>query len=315
MIDYSKKAKEFKALLEKFQRVTLLMHKRPDGDTLCSALALYESLKQEGFSVEVVSIDKDLPIKYKFLKDFSKIKHKIDFENSLVVTLDCADTSRVGFDINNRVIVNIDHHSSNTNFGVLNIVEIEVSTTLVLYKLLKEGFIINKDIATAIYAGLISDSINFTTSLVKKETFIYAAEIVSYGVDILEVSNYVNRYNSLGHFRAKQIAMSHLELFFDAKVAFSYLDEEDFKASGARVSDIDGIIDEFIALAVVEIAILATNFEGVLKVSMRSKNVDVSKIALKFGGGGHQNAAGFEVKSSKISKIKQQLLETIKDIL
>ena len=313
MIDYKQKAKAFRALLEEFARVTLLMHKRPDGDTLCSALALFESLKQEKISCEVVCIDRDLPMQYKFLKGFSKIKHKIDFENSLIITLDCASSSRVGFDISSRRVVNIDHHASNTNFGLLNIVEIEVATTLVLYKLLKEGFCINRDVASAIYAGLLSDSINFTTSLVKKETFVYAAEIVSYGVDIVEVSNYVNRYNSLAHFRAKQIAMSHLELFFDAKLALSFLDEPDFRASGARVSDIDGIIDEFIALAVVEVAVLITNIDGLIKVSMRSKNLDVSQIALAFGGGGHKNAAGFEAKNSTILDIKNRLLEKIKD--
>ncbi len=315
MIEYKKSATEFRALLKQFDRVSILMHKRPDGDTLCSALALYESLKAEKKSVEVVCIDSDLPIKYKFLKSFSKIKKRIDFENSLIVTLDCADASRVGFDITQRVIVNIDHHKSNTYFGVINIVELEVSTTLVLYKLLQEGFVINKEIATALYAGLVSDSINFTTSLVSKDTFLQAATLLEYGVDLLTVSNYVNRYNSLAHFRAKELAMRHLELFFEGKVAFSYLDEEDFKASAARVSDIDGIIDEFIALAVVEIALLVTNFEGVVKVSMRSKNVDISEVALFFGGGGHKNAAGFEAKNSKISEVKQRLLEKIKDII
>ncbi len=315
MIDYTQKAAKFQKLLNKHKRVTILMHKRPDGDTLSSALALYGSLKEEAISCEVVCIDSDLPIRYQFLEHFFKIKKKIDFEDSLVVTVDCADESRVGFDISSRVIVNIDHHASNTNFGILNIVEVEVSTTIVLYKLLKEGFVLNRAIATALYTGLVSDSINFTTSLVTKDTFVYASELLEYNVDITMVANYVNRFNSLSHLRAKQRAMEHLELFYDAQLAFSYLDEEDFIASGAKISDIDGIIDEFISLAVVELAILVTNFNKIVKVSMRSKNVDVSKIALKFGGGGHKNAAGFEAKNSKITDVKEKLLETIKDIL
>jgi len=312
-MDYKQKAQEFKEILAKYARVSILMHKRPDGDTIGSALALYESLKQDNISCELVCIDRDLPIKFKFLKSYSKIKKKIDFDNSLVVTLDCGDINRTGFDLSSRDIVNIDHHKSNTNFGILNIVEVDVSTTAVLYKLLKEGFKINKDVAEALYSGLITDSINFTTSLVSKETFITASELISYGLDVNYISNKINKQQSLAHIRAKAKAINNLELKFNAKLAITALNQEDIASSGARTQDIDGIIDEFIALATVEIAVLITDIDNIVKVSLRSKNEDVSVIAINFGGGGHKNASGFEVKNGKIEEVKKDLIEYIKD--
>jgi len=312
-MDYKRASTQFRELLNSYPRFTLLMHKRPDGDTIGSALALYEVLKDMGKSVEVVSFDGNLSNRFAFLKSFNKIKKRIDFDNSLIVTLDCADINRTGFDLTNKDIVNIDHHKSNTNFGILNIVSIDVSTTVVLYKLLKEGFNISKDAAEALYCGLLTDSINFTTSLVSKDTFLVAKELLEYGLDINYISNYINKHQSLAHIRAKAKAINNLELLLDARLAITTLDTQDIKETGVKIVDIDGIIDEFIALATVDIAILLTSFYGIIKASMRSKNEDVSIIAQHFGGGGHKNASGFEVKNVKIENIKLDIIEYIKD--
>jgi len=312
-MDYSRSYLEFKELLNKFKRITIISHIRPDGDTISSALAIYNYLKIDGVTSELVCANIP-PIKYKFLKGFDKFKSKIGYSDSLVITLDCADLTRVSFNLDNRVIVNIDHHSSNNNFGTLNIVEVEVSTTVVLYKFLKEGFSINKDIAECIYAGLISDSQNFTTTLTKKETFNIASELLEYGVDLVKVSNMVNKFNSLSHVRILGKAIDSLMLYSNAKIAVMIITKEDVEATGATFGDIDGIIDVAASLATVEIAILITNFLGLIKVSLRSKNVDVSKVASIFGGGGHKMAAGFEVKDGKIEQVKLDILKELKGI-
>jgi len=164
-MDYKQKSLEFRELLGAFRRVSIVSHVYPDGDTIGSALALYGALRLEGKQVELACVSRDLPFNLDFLSGFSKFKSKIDYGDSLVVTLDCADISRARFDLSAREVVNIDHHKSNTNFGVLNIVEVEVSTTVVLYKLLREGFAIDKSVASALYAGLLTDSQRFSTNL------------------------------------------------------------------------------------------------------------------------------------------------------
>ncbi len=312
-MDYKNLANEFKKLLEEFRKVTIVSHIRPDGDTIGSALALFNSLKIMGYQTELVCMDSDLPLKLNFLNGFKKYKKKIDYKDSLIVTVDCADISRAGFDLQDRTVVNIDHHKSNTNFGILNIVEVEVSTTAVLYKLLKEGFAIDNKVAEPIYAGLLTDSINFTTTLVNSQTFELASELLGYGLNASYISEMINKRNSLAHTRLIAKAIDSLELFSDAKIAVMVLKNIDLKATGAKGSDLNGIIDFAIALVTVEVAILIVEFDTILKVSIRSKNEDISAIATKFGGGGHKNAGGFEVKSGKIEEIKNKILEQIKD--
>lgn len=313
-MDYKKAAQSFKELINKYKRVTIISHIRPDGDTICSALALYNILKNSGIISELICKDKNLPQKYKFIKGFERYKQKIDYTDSLIVTLDCSDLSRVGFNLINKEIVNVDHHKSNTNFGTLNIVNVDVSTTVVLYKLLKEIFIINQGISEALYAGLLSDSQNFTTSLTTKDTFRVASELLEYGVNLSYVSNWVNSYNSLSHTRLISRAIDSLELLTDATVAFMYVTQEDIKATGATFSDIEGIIDIATSLATVELAVLIVELEEIIKVSLRSKNKDISELAVFFGGGGHKNAAGFEVKKSKITTLKYEILDRIKGL-
>ncbi len=312
-MNYKNLANEFKKLLDSHRKVTVISHIRPDGDTVGSSIALFNSLKLMGYQVELVCIDSDLPLKLNFLDGFKRYKNKIDYSDSLVVTLDCADISRAAFDLHNRTIVNIDHHKSNTNFGVLNIVEVEVSTTAVLYKLLKEGFVIDKKVAEAIYVGLLTDSINFTTTLVNSQTFELASELLEYGLNASYISEMVNKRNSLAHTRLIARAIESLELFNDAKIAVMVLKSSDLKATGAKGSDLNGIIDFAIALVTVEIAVFIVELDNILKVSIRSKNEDISTVATKFGGGGHKNAGGFEVKNGKIEEIKNRILEYIKD--
>ncbi len=313
-MDYLELSAKFRELLNNFSRVTIISHKRPDGDTIGSALALYNSLKLDGIKCELVCIDKP-PIKYSFLKGFDRFSRKINYDDSLIITVDSAEIKRVDFNLDNRVIVNIDHHKSNTNYGKLNIVEVEASTTVVLFKLLKNGFKIDKDVAEALYCGLVSDSINFTTNLITKETFLVASKLLDYGVDLVKVSNWVNKHNSLAHIRLKAKAIDSLRLYEDGKVAIIFLQRDDFKACGGSYEDVDGIVDEAISLATVEIAIIIIEFLDFLKISLRSKNVDVSKVASIFGGGGHKSAAGFEVKNGKIEFVRDEILKELKGIL
>jgi len=312
-LNYKELAQQFRELLDSHRKVTIISHIRPDGDTIGSATALFNSLKLMGHQVELVCRDSDLPLKLNFLDGFKRYKKKIDYSDSLVVTLDCADISRAGFDLQDRSIVNIDHHKSNTNFGVLNIVEVEVSTTAVLYKLLKEGFAIDKQVAQSLYAGLLTDSINFTTSLVNSKTFELASQLLDYGLDASYVSQMINKRDSLSHTRLIAIAIDSLELFANGKIAVMVVKNCDLKATGAKGSDLNGIIDFAIALVTVEVAVLIVEFDNILKVSIRSKNEDISVIATKFDGGGHKNAGGFEVKSGKIYELKSKILEQIKD--
>lgn len=314
-MDYKRATEEFFDVVSKSGRFTLVSHKTPDGDTICSAIALYHLLKEQGKKVELCCIDSDLPMQYRFLEGFERFKQKIDYADSIVITLDCSDIQRAGFDLSGREIINIDHHKSNTHFGSYNFVSVDVATAVVLYKLIAQKFRLSLKSATAVYTGLLSDSQNFTTTLVDASTFRVALELIELGVNPPLTARYVNRYKSLAHTRLIAKTIDSLQLCCSGKVAIMQLSRDVLEAKGARSSDIDGLIDYGIALATVEIALLLVEYPQSIKVSLRSKERDVSKIAIAFGGGGHKNAAGFEVKSATIEAISQSVTEKIKEEL
>lgn len=314
-MDYESVAEEFFDIVSKSERFTLVSHKSPDGDTICSAIALYHLLKESGKKVELCCIDSDLPMQYHFLEGFERFKKKIDYSDSIVITLDCADMRRAGFDLSGREIINIDHHKSNKHFGTHNFAAVDVATAVVLYKLIREKFMVSRKVATAIYAGLLSDSQNFTTTLVDASTFQVALELIGVGVEPADVAKYVNRYKSLAHTRLIARTIESLELCCSGKVALMNLRREALEANGAHISDIDGLVDFGLSLATVELAVLIVEFPQSIKVSLRSKKRDVSEIAIAFGGGGHKNAAGFEVKSATIETVSQSVTEKIKEEL
>ena len=296
-------------LLSEYEKVTILTHLNPDADSVGTALGIYGILKNSGKRVEVVNNKKNLPINLDFLPYFVKIKNQIDFDDSLVIACDTGSIDQLGFDINSRKIINIDHHKSNTMYGTINVVEpMAVSSSEVAYTLFKDDFTITKEIATCFYTALLSDTEYFTTTNVQYDTFNLALELMSFGVDISEVVFNLKRRCSLASLRILCSTLDTLDLYEDGELAFMYITKENLQESGATTLDIVSIVDYGVSLVTTEISIVLIELEELIRVSMRSKHVDILNIAITFGGGGHKNRAGFEVANIK----KETLVEIIK---
>jgi phosphoesterase RecJ-like protein len=306
-------AKKFQTLLAKHKRITVLSHINPDPDAIGTALGVYSWLKEQQYTVEIVNATEDIPLFLDFLPFFSKIKRKIDFEDSLIISCDCGSVDRVGFSMEGREIVNIDHHATNRQFGVLNIVDKEaVSSSEVAYRLLKTLHPVSRESAIAFYAALISDTRNFTTNSMHKSTFDLASELTSLGIDIAEVSRKMLHRRSLASLRILGVALNSLVLKEDARVALLTISQEDLRSTGAKTSDLDGVVDYAKSLATVEIALMLVEEEQGVKVSLRSKHVDISALAVSFGGGGHAVAGGFEREGDTVERVSQRLIDEIK---
>jgi phosphoesterase RecJ-like protein len=303
----------FKALIDQHQRVTILAHKRPDGDTLGTALGIYALLKNVGKQVEVCCVDKLLPKKLDFLPHFARIKQQVDFSDSLIITCDGSSLDLFGFNIDSREIINIDHHETNANFGTLNIVDkSSASTSQVAYKLLKEEYEINKTVATCFYVALLTDTQSFKTLNVTQEVLLVAADLLSYKVDLEQVNKNLYQRNSLSSLRALSGALDTLELHQEAQVSSVIVSEKLFEQSGANTTELAGIIDYGIHLVTVKIAIILIEYSDSIKVSLRSKEIDVSALATVFGGGGHKFAAGFVSEKMEVGKLLNKILDEIK---
>ncbi len=304
---------EFKVLLEQFDKVSIVTHKNPDADTLGTALGIYEILKNEGKEVEVCNWEGILPNYLDFLPHFAKIKRQIDFDKSLIISCDSGSIDLLGFDLSSRVIVNIDHHKSNTNYGTLNIVNDKcASASQVAYEFFKDEFTISKDTATCFYVAMVTDTQNFTTLNVTNDVLKVASELLYLGVDIAEVNRNLTQRKSLSSLRVLSETLETLEFYEDAQVATLVTTQESFIRTGATAVDTVGIIDYGIALATVRIAIFIMELEHTLKVSMRSNSADISELAVSFGGGGHRLASGFSIDKMDIQELLNNINREIK---
>lgn len=304
----------FKKLLNKYDKVSVLTHRNPDADTIGTALGIYSMLKSVGKQVEVCTAHGKGAKYLDFLPHFAKIKHQIDFDDSLIISCDSGSINLLEFDLTSREIVNIDHHKSNTNYGTLNIVDSRcASASQTAYNFLKNDFEITKDIATCFYVALLTDTQNFVTLNVDKHVFDMASELIYLGVSLEEVNRNLIQRKSLSSFRLLSATLDSLELHENTQIATMVVNRDMMEKSGATMSDTIGLIDYAINLVTVKIAILVIEFEKVLKVSFRSSQSDVSTLATVFGGGGHMLAAGFSSEKIEIELLLNKIIIEIKE--
>jgi phosphoesterase RecJ-like protein len=311
-------AADLEQLLQRHKSVTVVSHIHPDADAIGTSLGIYTWLKEQGKKVEVVNATKDIPRYLDFIPSFKNIKHKIDFDDSLVVSCDSGALDRLGFDIKGRDIVNIDHHPTNTYFGTVNLVDPNaVASSVIAYRVLSLLGKISPPSATAFYVALVSDTRNFTVGNVTKDTFDLSGELVELGVDVPYVTSQMHHRRSLASLRILATAIDSLNLCHNGRIAVMNITREERQKSGAKESDLDGIVDYARSLATVQIAVLTVERGDEIKVSIRSKGADVSKIAQEFGGGGHREAAGFELRGVTVDACIDMLLRAIekKEIL
>ena len=310
----STEAETLQGLLEKYQKVTILSHINPDADALGTALGLYSWLREQGYRAEVVNASEDIPRFLDFLPFFSKLKREMDFEDSLIIVCDCGSLDRTGFDLSGRMVVNIDHHVSNRMFGQLNIVDPEaVASAEVAYRLIRPLHPVSKESAVAFYTALVSDTRNFTTSNMRQQTLVLASELAALGVDIAKLSESMLHRRSLASLRILGVAIDSLLLKADARIAVMRISREDLLRTGARQSDLDGVVDYAKSLATAEIAVMLVEQQEGIKVSVRSKHVDIGGLVEAFGGGGHAHAGGFEQEGTTMEALLQRLLESIEE--
>ena len=293
--------------------ITILSHLNPDADTLGTALGIYVLLSQDkSKKVEVVNASPSLPLNLDFLPNFKKIKQHMDYRESLIISCDCGSIDRLGFDLEGRDIINIDHHQSNTRYGSINVVVSEyASASQVAFALFKMLYPVDARAATCFYTALLSDTRYFTTTSVNAEVFSVAGYLVEAGAEPGEIARHFTQRRPLASLRILEQALASLSLHQDAKIATMMVTKEEIAAAGATVPDMEGIVDYAKSLVTVEIALFAMEYAEGIRISLRSKKVDVSQVALVFGGGGHKVASGFTFHNQEAQGGLQESIDTI----
>ncbi len=295
------------AELRSRDRFLLTAHEGPDGDALGSLLGMHHLLTQLGKDSVMFMAAKEfpLPIEYRFLP-LEEVFHEppADVADRTVVFLDCGNVDRMPLDFlsaGGNDVINIDHHHDNTRFGDLNLVDTEASCTAeIVYELaVLLGATITRDMAAALYVGLVTDTGKFMYENTDARTHRIAADLIEAGVDVDDTYRRLYEHVPLEKLRLVARALGGIQRHCDDLLVLTYITAADYEATGAGEEMTEGIVDHLRSVEGAKVAAairdLGDRGRAARKVSLRSSegDVDVSAIARKHGGGGHKRAAGF----------------------
>src|SRR5881398_2185411 len=280
-------------VIENAPVLTAVTHKDADGDTLGSALALAQALGPIGKSVPVVS-SPPVPQAWWFLPGFERVNQQSASPDTPVFIFDASDPSRAGTNepivTQAKVVVNIDHHVSNTQFGSINLVRTDAASTgELVYDLLKAWKIhIPPGAASCLYVTILSDTGGFRHDNTSAHALGAAAVMMARGL-------FKSRPASTLRMQGRILQGLHFE--FGDRLVWGSISQAALRDSGATTDQADSSIDQLNTIRGQELAILFKEAGPRLtKVSIRTRDlVDAAELAAKFGGGGHRRAAGIEV--------------------
>ena len=297
------------AVLERLrggEKFLLTTHENPDGDALGSLLGMHLVLDGLGKDSVMFMAKEQFPLAQEYRHmPLAAIQHEppADAAERTCVFLDCGNIDRMPVDLGcgpDCPLLNIDHHHDNTRFGTVNLVVPEAACTAqIVYDLAKElGVNITREIADALYIGLVTDTGKFMFENTTPEAHQLAAELIEAGVQPQEIHRQLYEELPISRLALLSRALRSVARYDDGAITMTHLTREDFRESDATESDSEGIVDHMRQVEGTVVAALVRELldkEGSRKVSLRATNgaVDVSRIARELGGGGHRQAAGF----------------------
>ena len=296
------------------EKPLVIMHVRPDGDTVGSAAALCEIFKALGKSPKYICED-EIPQRLAFLVEgLCRAESTDGFD---AVSIDVASPSQMGklFD-EVTVKLAIDHHAVNTPFAPNYTVAAASSAGEVLLGVAKElaarGLIeITEKIAYPIYTAISSDTGGFAFSNATAETHRAAADLIALGIDHADINRRLFMSKSREQICAEGFVASKMATGAEGKISYAAISQSDVSTLGLASSDFDTAIDVVRSLMGAEISFIVKETDRGFKASMRSTGANVAEIAARHGGGGHVRAAGCNIDADSVHDAAKILLSEL----
>ena len=291
-------------LIENKSTFGITTHIKPDGDGVGSSLGLCWLLRSLGKSAEVI-VHGDVPPAYRSLPGANEIRDvkAIDSQYDAIFVIECSDLSRPGIaGLESEFTVNIDHHATSEHFGTINWIDSTASAVgEMIYNLCKAiGGRVTKEIAECVYMALVTDTGSFHFSNTTDRTLKVASELVKAGVKPAAISEAV--YNNYPWSRVELMrqVIGTIKRHDNGRIASMRQTLEMRKIAGAVDGDNNGFVNIPLAAREVLASIYMREIGGdKYRVSLRSKgDINVARVAEKFGGGGHANASGCSVEGN-----------------
>jgi phosphoesterase RecJ-like protein len=307
-------------LIKKSKNIAILSHKEPDGDAIGSQIGLLLALKNAGHKVDVINVG---PFDNKFAVKYKKYyKKEIDENYDLYIVVDTPDIDRIGFNefnIPQKKIVVIDHHFTNSQFGIINWVDTLFLSSSEMIFLLLFKMDVNfegSEICQHLLNGIISDT-GYFLHLRKENKFSLLASyiLIDNGADPRISYNIMFGGKNINSKKLLALALQRIETIHHGKIAWTYLNDVDKKKFGNAAVDSVDIFKEMLSISNICIVIYFKISKKKIDISFRSNEmIDVASLAKRFGGGGHKMAAGATLKG-KFDIIKEKVLNSSVDYL
>lgn len=251
-----------------------------------------------------------------------------EYKYDLIIVLDAVDLERLA-EIREKnpdlfyetPLLNIDHHPGNEDFGQVNLVDITATSTAeILFSVFEalDPKLIDEDIATCLLSGIITDTGSFQHSNTTPKSLTMAAQLVASGARQQEIIQHIYKTRPLTTLKLWGEALSKIKYDENSKIAFTSISLEDFEKAGASEEQTAGLIDELLT-SVPEaqvILLLSEKEKGKINGSLRTKEgPDANALAKLFGGGGHREAAGFQIEGIDLKEAEEKILSQIKEFL
>ena len=288
----------------------IIPHQNPDGDALGSVGAIAQYLKQLNKNVKIFCAT-SFSNQLNYLPNIHLIHTDpglfTDENINTIIVVDSGDLAYAGIDKliqkHHTTIINIDHHYTNQEYGQYNLINKQASsTTEVIYTYFKANQIhMDKDMATALLTGIVTDTGNFTNSATSVSAINIAGHLLTKGANLNLINRKTLQNNTINILKLWGIVLDRLEYHAKKDVAYTYLTQKDLNKYGTDEKEAEGISNFMNTIGGVKIGLfLKETQDGKIKGSLRTTedNIDVSAIAQKMGGGGHKKAAGFTVEGS-----------------
>lgn len=311
-IDFSRAVERLRAA----DKILILTHRNPDGDTLGSGFALLRALRKAGKKAKLLNND-ELPVKYAHLYEGAE---QDDFEEEFIVSVDVAEVKLLGDSLRekygDRVDLSIDHHESSKFYAKETCVEPDsASACEIVYLIIKAlGISVDSDIASCIYTGMSTDTGCFRYSNVTARTHIIAAELISSGADHSKINELMFDRKTFGSIMLEKLCYESLEMYCEGKVAVICVTERMLSDCGVDKTALDAIKPVTRQIEGVGIGItVKEEGGGRVGVSVRTdENYDAAAICAAFGGGGHVRAAGCDFGTT-VEEAKKAVIDYIEN--
>jgi len=317
-------SKAFLKNLKKYDSYLISTHVNPDPDALSSLLTMGTYLRSLGKKV-YLRTEEPVQGRFKFLPQSRLIqkvnlKSRIKFDAALVV--DCGDLDRIGRVrelVNEKhPVINIDHHITNDQFGKLNLVIPEASSTAeIIFDLLrKDKFSLNRDIATLLYLGIMTDTGSFRYDNTSAHTHAVVSELMKFGIPVGELYRKMYESVPLNDIKVFTRIVNNFETIKKGRAIILELPQNIVKQFSEEFDLRDKIFKYLRTIKGVELVVILTEFEkNKTRINFRSQSeVDVAKLAAKFNGGGHNRASG-AMLDDNIKDSKKKILNEVRKVI